>query len=509
MSSRCITAAGAALAVAWASAVAMAGQAGDDDLDVPAAPRPATSATGASPPSPAQLPSQDREPSTPPAAESPSQVRELAELRSRLEALEKKAATQPDRPAAVEQPRTLPTTSFDASPYSRTWGRGLLVSGYVQGQYQESQLSEDQVDPTGTPINQNRFLVRRARVRFDRGWDYAFATVEIDGNNVNGLAFGLRRAEASLLWRNPDPALPPLATLTVGLTDVPFGYELFEPNRTRLFLERSTASRAFFPGDPDFGARVAGALGFVRYALGVYDGTPVPDSDPSAIGFDPTSEKDVLGRFGVETQPAPGLGVSGGVSFLRGTGFHPGSTATKNTSQWQDINQNGAIDPGEIVGLPAQSALPSKTFDRWLLGFDLEARFRTPAGRAFAYGEIYVGDNYDRGLVVADPTLTSVDVREIGWYAALVQEVTPYGLVGLRVGAYNPNADATIQQGASLVPRDQTITTYSPLVGLVLPGRTRMVFEYDHVLNLAGLDARGVPTALREDTWALRLQVEL
>jgi hypothetical protein len=479
----------------------------DDDIDVPAAPTanaPAASAPSAAPPPSAST--REQAPTPPPVAASNP---EIADLRARVEALENRAVHEPPYAQVREDVPTLPTTSFDGSAYSRIWGRGLLVSGYVQGQYQTSQLSEDQLDSSGVPLNQNRFLVRRARLRVDRGWDFASATIEVDGNNEDGLAFGLRRAEASLLWRGPDASAPPLATLTVGLTDIPFGYELFEPNRTRLFLERATASRAFFPGDSDFGAKAAGAVGFFRYAVGVYDGTPVPDSEPSSIGFDPTSEKDVLARFGVETEPTPGLGLSGGTSFLHGTGFHPGTTATKNSLQWQDVNQNGVVDPGEVVGVPGQAAQPSQTFDRWLIGVDLEARFRTPLGRGTVYGEVYVGDNYDRGLVVADPTETNVDVREIGWYAAFIQEVTPYGLVGLRVGAYNPNADATTQQGANLVPRDQTITTWSPIAGLVLPGHARLTFEYDHVLNLAGLDARGVPTALREDTAALRLQVEL
>ena len=408
-----------------------------------------------------------------------------------------------------EEQSSLPTTSFDASPWSRTWARGFALSGYVQGQYQQSQLSEDQLDANGNPLNQNRFLVRRARLRVDRGWDFAFATLEVDGNNVNGLAFGLRRAEASLLWRARNPSAPPLITFSVGLTDIPFGYELFEPNRTRLFLERTTASRALFPGDTDFGARAGGAVGFFRYSVGIYDGTPVPDTEPSAAGFDPTSEKDIIARFGAETQPAKDLGVSGGVSFARGTGFHPGTTATQNSLQWQDINENGAVDPGEIMGVPGQAATPSKTFGRWALGVDLQVRFKTPLGRGLAYGEAYVASNYDRGLLVADPTLTGVDLREVGGYFAYVQEITAYGLVGLRVDAYNPNSDATTQRGGNILPLDQTITTWSPLVGLVLPGRARLVFEYDHILNLEGIDSRGVPTDLRDDQWALRLQVEM
>jgi hypothetical protein len=297
--------------------------------------------------------------------------------------------------------------------------------------------------------------------------------------------------------------------LTVGLTDIPFGYELFEPNRTRLFMERTTASRAFFPGDTDFGIRAMGAVGFLRYAIGIFDGTPVSDSVPSAAGFDPTSEKDVMARFGVESRPFSKVGLSGGVSFVRGTGFQAGTTATKGSLQWQDANQNGSVDPGEVQGVPAQAATPSKTFGRWALGVDLELRYSTPMGRGLAYGEAYVGSDYDRGLVVADPTQTGIDLRELGGYFGIVQEITDYGLVGLRVDAYNPNGDASSQRGGSVLPLDQTITTWSPLVGIVLPGRARLTFEYDHILDLEGLDSRGVPTDLRNDQWALRLQAEM
>jgi hypothetical protein len=482
-------------------------QAGADDIEVPAAPsdRPAVAPV----PVPSAAPSAPPSPPRAPESAGAAQEQEIAELRARLDALEAKAAHEPAHPQVRSDPPSLPTTSFDASPWSRTWSRGFLMSGYVQGQYQQSQTSQDQLDANGIPLNQNRFLVRRARLRFDRGWDFAFATVEVDGNNANGLAFGLRRAEASLLWRAQDPSAPPLAVLSVGLTDLPFGYELFEPNRTRLFLERTTASRALFPGDTDFGARIAGAVGFFRYSVGVFDGTPVSDSEPSAAGFDPTSEKDVMARFGAETQPTTDLGVSGGLSFLHGTGFHPGTAATQSSLQWQDTNQNGVVDTGELVGLSGAAAKPSQTFNRWALGVDLQARIQTPIGRGLLYGEAYVGSNYDRGLFVADPVTTGTNLREVGWYVGFLQEVTRYGVIGLRVDAYNPNGDATTPLGGTLLPLDQTITTWSPIAGLILPDRARLMFEYDHIVNHEGLDSRGVPADIREDQWALRLQVEM
>ena len=435
----------------------------------------------------------------------------LTDLRIRLDALEARAAHEPAHPVVRGDDASIspPTTSFDASPWSRVYSKGLTLSGYVQGQYQHSQLSSDQLSADGTPLNQDRLLVRRARLRVDRGWDFAFATLEVDGNNENGLAFGLRRAEASLLWRAPDPAAPPLLVFRAGLTDIPFGYELFEPNRSRLFLERTTGSRALFPGDSDFGAQLSGAIGVFRYAVGAFDGTPVSDSQPTAAGFDLTSEKDVMGRFGVETQPTRSVGIAGGVSFTDGTGIHQGTVATQSSLEWNDVNGNGVVDPGEVVGVPGQAATPSTTFSHWATGVDLELRLTTRIGRSLLYGEAYIASNYDRGLFVADPVATGVNLREVSWYVAYVQEIARYGVVGLRVDAYNPNGDATAQRGSSILPVDQTITTWSPMAGLVLPDHARLVFQYDRILNHSGLSATGVPTQLQEDQWALRLQVEM
>jgi hypothetical protein len=527
MQSRSFVAAGlgAALFASVASyeGVAFAAQpaASDDDLEVPAPAAPAATPRSPTPgaataqPAPAIVhPAPVAPSSTAPAAPSDS-AREIAELRARIDALEAKNAAEAAHPIVRSDPSETsaapspPTTSFDASPYSRVWPRGLVLSGYVQPQYQQSQASQDQLDANGNPLNQNRFLIRRARLRLDRGWDYAFATIEVDGNNLNGIAFGLRRAEGTLLLRGSDPAAPPLAFLSAGLTGIPFGYELYEPNRTRLFLERTTASRAFFPGDPDFGATIGGALGFFRYSLSAFDGTPVPDSEPSALGWDPTAEKDFMARFGAETKPLKDLGVSGGVSFVGGSGFHAGTTPTKASLQWQDANGNGVVDSGEIIGVPGQAATPSQTFPHWAIGVDVQVRLRTPIGRGLLYGEAYVGSNFDRGLFVADPVETGVNLREVGWYVAYVQEITKYGLIGLRVDSYNPNGDSTTQLGANILPRDQTITTWSPLVGLVLPDRARLVFEYDHILNNEGVSPQGVPTSLPQDQWALRLQVEM
>ena len=192
----------------------------------------------------------------------------------------------------------------------------------MQAQYESHQDSEDQLQPGGAPLNQNRFLIRRARVRLDRLWKYGGVMIELDAQHGAraGNRHSARRGDASRIaiqiTRHSRPS-------TLGLFDNPFGREVLESPRERVFMERSYASRAFFPAEPDLGARVAGQVDWFRYSVAVVNGQPLGDR----TGFilqDPNSHKDVLGRVGVAVNIKPTLRVSGGVSVLNGQGFHAG-----------------------------------------------------------------------------------------------------------------------------------------------------------------------------------------
>ena len=89
------------------------------------------------------------------------------------------------------------------------------------------------------------------------------------------------------------------------------------------------------------------------------------------------------------------------------------------------------------------------------------------------------------------------------------QELGPNAIVGLRTDYYDPNADFLDRQGGKLMPTTQSVRTWSPMVGLQLPERARLVFQYDFIRDRLARDARGVPTDLKNDTWTVRLQVEL
>jgi hypothetical protein len=410
--------------------------------------------------------------------------------------------------------KSVPLTATTGTPIGRTDTNGALklpldirLSGYIQAQYEANQQSEDQLQQGGIPLNRDHFTLRRARLRIDRDWQYARATVELDANTVKGVSVGVRRAEASVLYRG-DRGVdePPLVMLTLGVMDIPFGYELLEPTRQRPFMERSTGGLAIFPTDMDVGARISGAIDFFHYAVAVMNGEPL---DNSGFPNDPNAAKDVIGRFGVDVNAAEGLAIGGGTSFATGKGFHPGQDAGKNQLVWRDADQNGVFSPNEVVLVPASAATPSKNFNRWALGLDLEASLQTPLGRSKVYAEGFVAQNYDRGVLPADPIVTGVDVREASAYVALLQDITRYGIVGFRGGFYDPNADVAETRQGQLLPVSQTIWTLSPLAGLVLPGTAKLLFQYDFVLDKLGRDSRGVPTDAKNNAMTLRLQVDL
>jgi len=384
------------------------------------------------------------------------------------------------------------------------------ISGYIQGEYQSHQDSEDQLRQGGSLLNQNRFLVRRARLAFKRAWDFTSLEAEIDGNTNSGPSLGLYRAEASLFYRGQnEKSLPPLAQLTVGMFKVPFGFELPVSSSQRWFSERTQLSRALWPSEIDVGARLSGSVSAFRYAFAVTNGEPLGEKSGFALQ-DPNANKDFAFSAGATAQIVPMFRISGGVSGVTGRGFHAGTSVTKSSVSWRDANDNGVVDTGELIGVAAQAETPSKNFDRFAVGADLQLYLKTPLGETMLYGEIVTAKNLDRGFFVADPVAPpGIDLREFGWYVGILQPITQYGMLGFRAEYYNPNADQNEQRAAKILPIDNTIRVYSPLVGLTLPGRARLLFQYDIIRDHLARDVEGVPTDLKNDAWTLRLQVTL
>jgi hypothetical protein len=399
---------------------------------------------------------------------------------------------------AEERERSRPPTVGAALP-------GLSFYGYVQADYQMTQSSEDQLDSAGQPLNQDRFLIRRARLGalFER--TYGEGRIEVDGNTVNGPTFRLLGAEASAKLPGPGEGAAPLLKATIGSFRVPFGQEVPQDDRDRLFMERSTAAQAFFPGQYDLGARLGGSWHFLRYVVAVMNGQPIGDSTFPEL--DPNHQKDVLGRLGVE-QSAGQWDVAGGFSGLRGTGFHAGQAATQPTVQWVDSSETGVFTPGALTGIPGAAATPSSTFSRIGFGADLAFTLRwAPALTTSLAGELYLADNLDRGILPADPNgVLGRDLRELGYYVYLIQAYGRWRL-GARYDYYNPDQDANKNGAKGLpVPTDASYSTLAVVAACVAPWG-RLLVEFDRNRNHLGLNLAGMPADLANDAVVVRGEV--
>jgi hypothetical protein len=388
------------------------------------------------------------------------------------------------------------------------------------------QSSQDEVNSSNQePLNENRFLLRRGRVRLDVERGAVSGALELDANTVRGPQARPIAAEVSYRLRADHDVEGPRALLTLGLVRTPFGFECAEGSRARPFLERSTFVTGLFTQTPyDLGLRFQGAWRFLRLTMALMNGSPLGQT--AFAGRDPNQSKDAVGRLGFDADPTSWLHVEGGVSALTGQGFHRGNPTTKDVLVWRDGNEDGIVQTSEIQVVAGSPATASANFSRFALGADLRVQALVPRlGTLAIRGEIVRASNLDRGLFLADPVAQGRDLREFGFSVGLTQALTSYGLLGARYDVYDPDADASQQQGLQLVPRDNTLSTFSVVGALLMPSSpppssastspsahpalpgARFLVQYDHRRNALGRGFSGLPTTLADDSLTLRGEV--
>jgi hypothetical protein len=326
--------------------------------------------------------------------------------------------------------------------------------------------------------------------------------VELDANTVKGMAVGLARAE---LWLSKT-RFRWEGEVGLGLLRIPFGLEVQEPDRDRFFLERSNLSRALFPGTFDLGARAQTSWRFLRAQMAAMNGNPLGDA--SFPARNPNASMDFVGRLGVDAFIASRVRVNAGASSLTGTGFHPGTPATKDALVWRDQNEDGIVQLSEIQVIPGRAATPSQNFRRFAVGADGQIGVAVPhLGNSVLFGEVVWAANLDRGLRPADPIASGRDLREFGWVVGASQEFTRWAALGVRYDYYNPDVDAYRQAPTLLVPRDVSFSSWTFTLSWGGLAHDRLVLEYQHNRNALAVAADGAPTTLAADTLTLRGQM--
>ena len=332
--------------------------------------------------------------------------------------------------------------------------------------------------------------------------------VELDGNTVNGPQARIIGAEASLKFP-PERGNPlPLLMATIGLFKIPFGFEVGQSDRERLFLERSTAEHGLFPGEYDAGVRLQGGWRFAATRLAFMDGEPIGEKTAFPL-HDPNGAKDFVGRVGIDTPIAPTVWVAGGFSGSERNRLSPGNARHQADACSSPTATATGSSPGpnEIMVIPGASATPSQNFSRFGYGADLRFGVDEPAlGATILWSELYWAKNLDRGVLPADPVAFGRDYREFGLYVGVTQDLGPHLQAGVRYDFYNPDADSVNTVMGATKPTALAYQTFAFAAALRAPSG-RLIAEYDLNRNHNGRDAVGNPVNLPSNTFTIRGEV--
>lgn len=384
------------------------------------------------------------------------------------------------------------------------------LHGYVQAEYLKRDISVDELSAgTGAPLNEDKFAVRRARLSGRSDWCWAGVSGEVELFGAGAVARPIA-AEVHAQY-STDRAKPAIVGLRGGLIPVPFGFENYEQSHVqRFFGEQALFTNSLVPGRYDFGVGLFGQVWSLNWALAAQNGQPI--GAPDFAYQDPNRAKDLAARIQVRREVVKSFDARFAVSLLEGRGFSPGTQPTKTTFEWRDLNEDGRVAVSELVPIPGSAGRASTSFRRWAVGADLQLRAKVPViGDLLVYGEAALGVNVDRAIAPADPILLGRDQRGLGWYAAVVQNVTQYFSLGARYEEYDPNIDALDQFGGNAVIARRKFKTLSAGVSANFAAqhdmRGRVLLEYERQKNSLGRDARGLPAQLANDTLRARLEV--
>ena len=385
-----------------------------------------------------------------------------------------------------------------------------VVSGYTQVDYGRYDISLDELaSGTREPLNEDRFLVRRARLRLENEWKYVGYAAEADffasGDLARPVNFDVHAQLAG------DQGDAPLLKFKAGLFPVPFTYQNQSQRAFDIFfVERALFIDGFVPGRYDLGAAISGHIWAVDWILAAQNGQPIGSHDFAYQ--DPNSAKDYSGRIEVGGELVGGVHAAAGVSFLKGTGFSPGTAPTKDTFVWRDLNEDGRVTVAELIPIPGSPGRASENFDRWGLAGDVRIWREIPTlGELRIDAELALGKNLDRFVAPADPVFLGRAQRGLGFYASITQYVTEHAQVGFRYDQYDPNIDdIELFDGHSVLTRRKfkTFTAgASWRLRLSNYANARVHLEYAYQRNSLGRDPSGKPAQL--DNGATRVRFEV
>lgn len=401
----------------------------------------------------------------------------------------------------------------------------IKISGYIHAEYQVADSGGAATYAAGNfPAGTDkRFIIRRGRVKVqyespinENGWSTSLYVFNFDVSQV-GLSI------RDLYARMTDPWTG-WFSLTAGMQNRPFGFEVPYSSGQRESPERGRMSQILFPNERDLGAMVTiqgpkvSNWSWLKLEAGFFNGTGGPSAGVNASDFD--KYKDFIGHLSISRSTANEKMKWGlGASYYNG-GYRQDTVSSYNFG----IDSLGV--KGFIVDLKKSDVSPNintrSEVKREYTGFDGQLNISWIAGITILRAEYIQG--VQPGVSGSSTSPVAVVTGDIykrhfnGAYFYFVQSIAQSRWQTiLKYDWYDPNTDVKGDEVGKKVGQklnakttngsDIKYTTLGMGIAYRWDANVLLTAYYDKVTNETSANLAGYTNDLKDNVLTLRMQV--
>lgn len=377
----------------------------------------------------------------------------------------------------------------------------LKISGYVQAQFQSAEQKGIKSFAGGNFSSNmhNRFNIRRGRIKFD------YKNVFTDFS-INQAVFQLDITEKGVGVKDAYLRLNEqwlkAFSVSAGIFDRPFGYEITFSSSSRESPERSRVFQSLFPNERDLGVKLAflaneqsplKKLSFVNLNAGIFAG--------NGINQEQDNFKDFIGRLGFSF-PFYEQNMSIDFGF---SGYYGNVLLPTNKSLFIVDNK-----------VKAQEKINSSSAKRQYFGADVQFYYDLPLIGGFSLkGEYLTGKQPSTNN--ANTSFTSLPTGDLylrefeGYYLMFVQNLGRFNQLLLKYDVYDPNTSVKSDEinensEARLSSADLKYSTIGLGYIHYWDENLKFVLYYDIVKNETSKYIEQYKSQVKENVFTFRIQ---
>lgn len=378
----------------------------------------------------------------------------------------------------------------------------IKISGYVQAQFQEADSAGAKTYEGGdfAPLEDKRFMIRRGRVKVAYVNALTQGVVQIDATEK-----GMAMVEAYMVATEPWLRA---FSITAGVFNRPFGYEIPYSSSLRESPERGRMSQIIMPGERDLGAMITFQMpkdspwNWLKIQGGMFNGT-----GRNAVEFD--TQKDFIGQLVItRSNKAENFKYSGGLSY------YDGGVRQFSKKVWT-MGTDSLSNPVFIVD--STSGNVGKYATRQYMGADAQFSLSWVGGTTTLRGEYIQGtqagtSSSTTSFTAAPSSTTDMYIRHFnGAYFYFIQNIlqSKHTIV-VKYDWYDPNTDIAGDQikGGSTKTGAADIKFTTLGLGYIFhwDQNVKLMAYYDLVKNETSKNLTGYHQNILDEVFTLRMQ---